>query len=409
MIQGWTGIIFRAWVFAVAGMTAGCRASSHRDAAPVYVAQQSADGYPSVKRPMVTGLRAALGPLADNPQPRVKPMHVMAVCAGGVQNSFAAGAMVGWTASGTRPTFDVVTGGSSGALLGAYAFLGPKYDHKLEVLFTEITSEDLFDVRPVRYLLRDGALASPRPMERYLEAEINEAFLADLREAHAQGRRLFISTTNLDTKRQVIWDLGAIASSGRPDAGRMVRKILQASVTWPGLLPPVEFLIQKDGQCCREQHIDGGATGHAFIRFGPTVGWPGPGEPAPGWLAGTNLYVVTGGKLYDEPMPASKRFFGRILTGTSCLINTLARADMNQLHALSMSSGMRYHLLSQPREYKGGVQQTLLKIDSAEMRRLFDAGYRHTSAGPPWRHTPPGAEPGEEEVPRGSQADTVSR
>jgi len=34
----------------------------------------------------------------------------------------------GWTASGTRPEFDGVTGISVGALMSTFAFLGPQYD-----------------------------------------------------------------------------------------------------------------------------------------------------------------------------------------------------------------------------------------------------------------------------------------
>jgi hypothetical protein len=297
----------------------------------------------------------------------------------------------------------VVTGTSSGALVGAFAFLGPKYDPHLQRLFTNVSTADLLHIRPVRYLLRDGAIASPRPLEWLLEAEVNESFLADLREAHAQGRRLFVGTTNFDTKRLAVWDLGAIASSDRPEAAILVRKILLASVTWPGIMPPVAFQVDVDGRPCREQHIDGGATAQAFVRFGPMPGWPDPDEPAPGWLAGSHLYVLAGGKLYDAPAPAPRRFFGRILTGVSCLTNSLARADMHRLHALCLSSGMRFHLLALPQEYRGS-SQSLLNLNPAEMHRLFEAGYQLTATGPAWRRTPPGAEPGEEEVPYGALA-----
>jgi hypothetical protein len=289
-------------------------------------------------------------------------------------------------------------------LVGAFAFLGPNYDCKLQKLFTDITTADLFRIRPVRCLLRDGALASAKPFERLLETEVNESFLADLRAAHAEGRRLFIGTTNFDTKRLVVWDLGAIASSDRPEAANLVRKILLASAAWPGLLPPVEIQVEVDGRLCREQHIDGGAAAQTFLRFGSTPGWPGPDEPTLGWLAGSNLYVLASGKLYEAPRPAPSGFFGRVLTGVSCLTTSLARADIHRLHSLCLSSGMRFHLLALPQEYVG-PKQNILKLNPDEMHRLFEAGYRLTSTGPAWRRTPPGAEPGEEEVPHGALTD----
>jgi hypothetical protein len=388
----------------VAGaILAGCGHTPRRAAAPTYTAQYPAEPYPQLEQPTVAGLDATLGPLANAPTARTKPVNVLAVCAGGADTSFMAGALVGWTQSGTRPTFDVVTGMSGGALVGAFAFLGPKYDSHLRRLFTDFSTSDLLRVRPVRYLLRTGAIGSPEPLERLLEAEVNESFLADLRDAHAQGRRLFIGTTNFDTKRLTVWDLGAIASSGRPETAALVRKIFLASVTWAGMLPPVEFQVEVDGRRCCEHHIDGGATAQAFVRFGPTPGWPNPEEPAPGWLAGSNLYVLAGGKLYATPAPAPDRFFGRILTGVSCLTNSLARADMHRLYALCMSSGMRFHLLAVPQD-DPDTRPNLLRLNPAEAQRMFDVGYRLTATGPAWRRTPPGAEPGEEEVPRGALA-----
>ena len=36
--------------------------------------------------------------------------------------------MNGWTETGTRPEFKMVTGVSTGALIAPFAFLGPDYD-----------------------------------------------------------------------------------------------------------------------------------------------------------------------------------------------------------------------------------------------------------------------------------------
>ena len=42
-----------------------------------------------------------------------RPMNILAMSGGGKYGAFTAGALVGWTAAGTRPTFDVATGISS--------------------------------------------------------------------------------------------------------------------------------------------------------------------------------------------------------------------------------------------------------------------------------------------------------
>jgi hypothetical protein len=88
------------------------------------------------------------------------------------------------------------------------------------------------------------------------------------------------------------------------------------------------------------------------------------------------------------------------------MIDAGARSDISRLHALCQASGMRFNLFSLPQDYVG-AEQTIFKLDPAEMRRLYETGYRLTTDGPAWRHTPPGADPGEEEVPRGALAEPV--
>ena len=63
---------------------------------------------------------------------------VLVVTGGGSYGAYPAGVLVGWTATGTRPEFDVVTGISTGAILGAFAFLGPSDDRELQRCYTEL-------------------------------------------------------------------------------------------------------------------------------------------------------------------------------------------------------------------------------------------------------------------------------
>ena len=55
----------------------------------------------------------------------------LALSGGGANGAFGAGFLNGWTATGTRPTFKIVTGVSTGALMAPYAFLGPDHDQAL--------------------------------------------------------------------------------------------------------------------------------------------------------------------------------------------------------------------------------------------------------------------------------------
>jgi hypothetical protein len=54
-----------------------------------------------------------------------KTFDVLAVSGGGSNGAYGAGILVGWTKTGDRPEFDIVTGVSTGALTAPFAFLGP--------------------------------------------------------------------------------------------------------------------------------------------------------------------------------------------------------------------------------------------------------------------------------------------
>lgn len=63
--------------------------------------------------------------------------NVLALSGGGEDGVFGAAALVGWSASGKRPEFDLVTGISTGALIAPFAFLGQDHDDDLRRVFTE--------------------------------------------------------------------------------------------------------------------------------------------------------------------------------------------------------------------------------------------------------------------------------
>jgi len=71
----------------------------------------------------------------------------LALSGGGADGAFGAGVIVGWTASGKRPEFALVSGVSIGALIAPYAFLGPSYDAQLRENFESITAADVFEDR----------------------------------------------------------------------------------------------------------------------------------------------------------------------------------------------------------------------------------------------------------------------
>jgi hypothetical protein len=390
---------------------AGCKSPKpDPNPPPHYVApgvtdlSPTAEAYPPTDRDAAAALATAS---ARQPvSPTARPLNVLALSGGGQYGSYAAGVLIGWTARGDRPDFDVVTGISSGALIAPLAFLGPKYDPVLQRLFTTLKTEQVFKYRPVLvHIIRDQSLATSDPLWQLIQTEISDEYLDDLRAAHAAGRRLFVGTMNLYTRRMTVWDLGAIACGDRPDRNDLVRKILLASSSIPGLTKPVELPVEVNGVCYTELHGDAGAISQTFVKFGGGHPRPDPSDPAARWLCGSNLYVIAAGKLYLDPQCGEMGLIARASGTVSATLFALFRADLWRLYGLCAASGMAFHMTSVPKDIPIPSGSTTLDLDL--QRKLFATGYDLVRCGTAWRRTPAGVEPGEEEFPRAGLRFTV--
>jgi len=209
---------------------------------------------------------------------------------GGENGAFSAGILNGWTATGTRPDFAVVTGVSTGALIAPFAFAGPRYDRFLEEAYTGITAADVFE-----FGAKADSLVGSWPLKRLIERHVTPQLLADVAEEHRKGRRLFVVTTNLDAQRPVAWNLGAIAAEGSPQARQLFRDVLLASASIPGLFPPVAIEAQANGRTLQELHADGGITTPFFLAPEPALLGRGRLARAP-----AQAYVIVNNQLAPE-------------------------------------------------------------------------------------------------------------
>src|SRR5205085_3021207 len=164
---------------------------------------------------------------------------------------------------------------------------------------------------------------------------------------HRKGRRLYVGTTHLDSKRLVVWDMGAIAARGGPVYLALFRKVLLASASIPGFFPPVRLPVTVDGKSYEELHVDGGVTAALFFR--PPVVQPEEaarlGEHP---LAGSNVYIIVAGKLFADPGCADRKFTRIAADSISALLYSQTRGDLFQLYALSLVGRMNYHLTAIP-------------------------------------------------------------
>jgi hypothetical protein len=332
------------------------------------------------------------------PLPAGKPEKYLALSGGGKFGAYTVGVLSGWTATGTRPCFDVVTGVSTGALIATFAFLGPEYDPQLVALFTNVTDRDVYQKRIKPAVLWAEAAADSTPLRELIDCVVDDNLLAAVARAHASGRRLYVGTTNIDTRRLVIWDMGAIASSGRPDAKDTYRKIILASASIPGFLPPVPIDVEVNGRRFTELHVDGGATTGVFLRPSGLNLDPDAVRSGRPPLAGSDAYIIVAGKLYADPVVTQRRALRVGEGGLQSVVYSQTRGELFRIYTLCQLAGMNFHLAALPEDFRASTDG--MTFDRAEMRRLYDAGYAAATGGRAWRDTPPGAEPHEQTRPR---------
>ena len=319
--------------------------------------------------------------------------NILALSGGGAYGAYSAGILYGWTESGTRPDFDVITGISTGALIAALAFLGPQKDQELRHFYTTIKNKDIYRIhKPIRSLF-SAYIADNAPLAERIRQTVTPEYLHAVASEHARGRRLYVGTTNLNTRRLVVWDMGAIASRGTPEARELFINVLLASTAIPGFFPPVRFPVNVDGKSCEEVHVDGGVSRPIFFRP-PYVP---PSERAafgPASLYDSNLYLVIAGKLYPDPQPVRLRALSIASTSISSLLYASGRAEAYRLFTLSVFTGMNYYQTTVPPDFP--ALSSSVKFDPKVMTRLFEIGRERMRAGDVWRRHPPGLEKAED-------------
>jgi hypothetical protein len=381
---------------------AGCAAPlRHHDAPPDLTSKKVIDldappgAYAHMDSGQVEQVKALFAePL---PPPNSPRYDVLVLSGGGMYGAFTAGVLVGWSKTGTRPQFDCVTGVSTGALIAILAFLGPDYDEKLTNFATTTTSSRIYTRRRPLSILWSNSLASPEPLEQLINGVVDANLLKAIAKAHMQGRRLFIGTTNLDTRRPVVWDMGEIACRGDGEALKLFRKVLLASCSIPGFFPPVSFDVEIDGKKYSELHVDGGATASLFLRL-PELNISEAIRRGQRPLAGSNLYIIVAGKLYADTDAVPPRVVSIAGSSLTSLIYSEARGDLYRLFTGSLVTGIKYQMVAIPQEFKTKPDSTT--FDPVEMKRLYDNGYQIGSSPNPWRNTPPGPEDIESTTPR---------
>lgn len=319
----------------------------------------------------------ALEAILSNPRDR---LNVLALSGGGADGAYGVGVLNGWTKTGNRPEFDIVTGVSTGGLMAVLAFLGPGYDKQLRDLYTTQTNSDIFIRKGVAGFLSDS-LYDNEPLKRQIERVVTPEIIDKIAAEHAKGRRLYLATTNLDANELVAWDMGLLASGGadgRANRVQLFQKVMRASAAIPVFFPPV-YIKPKRGVQLRQAHVDGGIK--APVLLGDFL-YRTPARKR-------DIYVIINGSLalrdaYSAVQPNLRSIASKAVSG---LTRELTQQTVYRGYVRAQNTGANFHLAAIPDDVP--PLQDPLEFNQEHLTLLYETGERQVQQPGFWLSSPP--------------------
>jgi len=387
---------FAAACLAVA--LAGCGALPRNPVPPELTAEARVPGMPDVRawggRPsaaMESDFERSFDQESPTDFPRgtdgvVRYPH-LALSGGGANGAFGAGFLSGWTETGTRPVFKLVSGVSTGALMAPFAFLGPKYDPALREFYTTTTSGDIFAIGSLlRALLSGDSLADTGPLAAMIGRYVDAGFLKEIADTHRRGRRLYMGTVDLDSQQFVVWNMGLIATSDHPDAIALFRNVMLASASIPVAFPPVFFEVEAGGRRYDEMHVDGFIAASVFLNggvFRPSLLYARAGRSP----VREDIFVIHNGQLSAASTPTRRSLSGIASRSLDASARAGIVSDLIRIHAFAEREKATFHWVTIDRNLNVPGPEV---FDPEVMAGLYDVGRKAALAGPVWETRPPG-------------------
>ncbi len=314
-----------------------------------------------------------------------KQHNYLAISGGGSNGAFGAGLIAGWTQTGTRPEFIMVTGISTGSLTAPFAFLGPDYDDVLKELYTTTSTKDIIKKRNVLLAAFSDSVADTAPLRRLIEKYITPELINAIAKEHRRGRRLFVGTFNLDAQRSVIWNITAIAASNSPRKISLIHDILQASAAIPVAFPPIVINIDINGTSYDEMQVDGGTGSQVFV-YPAAVDWRQVMRKLK-TRGKTEVYVIRNASMTLNYHGVKRNVLPIATRSIDALIQTQGAGDLYKIYTLCERDGNDFNLAYIPSSFKEEPAET---FDPVYMAKLYELGYDMAIKGYPWLKAPPG-------------------
>lgn len=359
----------------------GCSSTNREAYAASDASSAVIDDFDNVRMDADVPLSNVADPAAWMAQSEQKDINFLSISGGGSGGAFAVGVLSAWSARGDRPQFDVVTGVSTGAFIAPFAFLGPDYDRSIANLYLTGKAQALIDVNWRSAGVLGASILKGNALRQMVAAEISPHLLDLIAEEHRKGRRLLIMTTNLDSQKAVVWNMGVIAASGKPDALQLFRDVLIASASIPGVFPAVTIKSRVGPRTVQELHSDGGSSSQLFTL-------PEDAMASPMAAKGDkklHLHVIVNNALIPEFAMTANRTLSVAGRAYSILIKSQAKQGLLALYNYSQRTDVKFRFAAINKVVPYSI---LDPFNTAYMRAVYKIGYDQTISGEIWNERP---------------------
>ncbi|MBB5573195.1 MULTISPECIES: patatin-like phospholipase family protein [Rhizobium] len=316
-------------------------------------------------------------------QPAAAQRNYLMISGGGAAGAFSAGVLSAWTKKGSRPEFDVVSGVSTGALIAPFAYLGSSYDDLLKDLYTSGVAKSLVDRRLFPNKMLSESLLRGEVLRNMIRRYVTADILQQVAKEHMKGRRLFVLTSNLDSQRAVIWNMGAIAASHQPGALQLFQDVLIASASIPGVYPAVLIKVHANGHDFQELHSDGGSSSQILTL--PYAVLASANHPPRQKRDQFNLYVIVNNALIPEFSNTNGSTLNVMARAYSTLVKAQERDSLMALYGYTRRTEANLHVASIDCQLPYDMTDP---FNEPYMRSVFDLGTREMLSDALWKDEP---------------------
>jgi hypothetical protein len=317
-----------------------------------------------------------------------RTLDVLYLSGGGQNGAYGVGFMQGWRErpGAPMPTFDLVTGVSTGALQAPFVFVGTEAAlDTIAELYGEAVTTAAPTLDALFWLRKTGAVMKVGNFRRAIRRVVDRKLAAEMRAGFAEDRQLAIATTDMDLGSARLWDIEQELTAS-PAGLERTHDVMVASSAIPGILPAVilDRHVHADGgvmvsvaapldldalRALSERLASAGVEGPVTVRL---------------WLI-MNLWTHPETSVLN---PASRGSLTRRLTlllhaGQQLHLIESIEALSKAVQAEVPGLRLEFHATSVPSELAEDPATKVL-VDAEWMKKLAKLGYERAQSAAPW-------------------------